>query len=90
LSRFLLRKGTGRSIYYILSPYYSLISSYDIDTYFNTDIDHRNGKKSFNFNIFDILKEIDVLDQQKIAFLEKLKNYLLRFIKKSLKESLLN
>jgi len=82
LSRFLLRKGTGRSIYYILSPYYSLISSYDIDTYFNTDIDHRNGKKSFNFNIFDILKEIDVLDQQKIAFLEKLKNGYQNNIKK--------
>ena len=81
-SRFLLRKGTGRAIHYVFSPYYSLLRSYDVDAYFNIDIERRNGRKSFNFNIFDILKEIDILDPKEITFLEKLRKSYQNNIKK--------
>jgi Fic family protein len=74
--KFILRHGQGRAIYYTISPYYSLLKSYDIDSYFDSDLDRRNARKHFNFEIFKILARIDVFDKNETSLLKTLQeNY---------------
>ena len=72
-SNFILRIGTGRAIRYIIAPSYKLLKSYDIDTYFDVDVDLRNGNKHFNYDIFALLDKTNILDKRELSMLETLK-----------------
>lgn len=52
---FVIRKGSGRSSYYEVSPRYSLVRKIDAEAYFSIDSDKREILGGFNFDIFDQL-----------------------------------
>lgn len=55
--KFLFRYGAGRGVRYGLAPQFELLQEIDIEEYFSIPQDKRIIKKSFDFNIFDLLKE---------------------------------
>jgi Fic family protein len=52
------RKGAGRAVTYQLSFRYPIIKRVDVEKYFTQDLDQRKIKETFNFDIFDQLKDI--------------------------------
>lgn len=62
---FISRIGKGRSVVYQLSNQYNLLKPIDADKYFKIGPDQREAKKSFNFEIADILKNIFIIDEEK-------------------------
>lgn len=52
------RDGAGRSVFYKLSVQYSILKKIDVKKYFSVDLDQRNIKVNFNFDIFNQLKNI--------------------------------
>lgn len=52
------RRGVGRAVTYQLSSRYPIIKKIDIEKYFSVDIDQREIKEKFNFDIFSQLKNI--------------------------------
>lgn len=52
------RQGAGRSVVYHPSSQYSTLKKIDVEEYFAQDLDQRKIKEKFNFDIFDILKNI--------------------------------
>jgi Fic family protein len=67
------RQGKGRSVYYEISPKYKIQKPLDIKGYFELDINKRKTKETFNFNIFELLKD-NLLDKSDINYLENLNN----------------
>ena len=51
------KQGAGRSTSYSISNRYNLLKEIDVEKYFSIPFDEREIKTSFNFDIFDILKE---------------------------------
>lgn len=69
--------GAGRSLKYKLSEEYTLIKPIDVEKYFQKDIDEREIREKFNFNIFQDFKAIFTHEEKE--FLENLRqNYLKR------------
>ncbi|NTU66846.1 MAG: cell filamentation protein Fic [Candidatus Moranbacteria bacterium] len=53
------RQGTaGRAVTYKLSSRYPIIKKIDVEKYFANDVDQREVKEKFNFDIFEQLKDI--------------------------------
>jgi len=53
------RQGSaGRAVSYQLSPKYPILKKIDVEQYFLMDVDQRKIKKTFNFDIFGLLKGI--------------------------------
>lgn len=74
LLNYILRHGTGRSIYYSLSSFYKVLKNYDLENYFKVEVDLRKGNKAFNFDIYNILSEVEIFNTNEIRILEDLKN----------------
>ncbi len=51
-ANYLTTKGKGKGTKYFLSPAFELIQPIDIERYYQMEIDERNIKESFNFEIF--------------------------------------
>jgi len=51
------KQGAGRSTSYSISSRYNLLKEIDVENYFSIPFDEREVKISFDFGIFDILKE---------------------------------
>lgn len=51
-ANYLTTKGKGKGTKYFLSPAFELIQPIDIESYYQKEIDERNIKESFNFEIF--------------------------------------
>jgi len=47
-----------RAILYQISPQYSVLKKIDVEKYFANDVDQRKVREKFNFDIFDMLKNI--------------------------------
>ncbi|MCK4473896.1 Fic family protein [Candidatus Parcubacteria bacterium] len=62
---FVKRIGKGRSVVYQLSNQYNLLKPIDVNDYFKIAPDQRRGKKSFNFELVDIFKNIFIVDEEK-------------------------
>ncbi|MDP2934784.1 MAG: Fic family protein [bacterium] len=62
---FISRIGKGRSVVYQLSNQYNLLKPIDVDKYFKIGPDQREAKKSFDFEIAGILKNIFIPDEEK-------------------------
>jgi len=53
-----MRSGAGRSSRYAISSRYALVRDIDMEAYFATDADKRDIRETFNFDIFDSLKDV--------------------------------
>ncbi|MFO7791023.1 MAG: Fic family protein [Bacteroidota bacterium] len=71
-SNYISTKGQGKGTQYVISPVYQVIQPIDIDKYYEKEIDERNIKKGFNFQIINnVLSKHSVFTESE---LEKLKN----------------
>lgn len=52
------RQGVGRAVSYRISSKYPVFKKIDIEKYFTKDLDQRKIRDTFNFDIFDLLKDI--------------------------------
>ncbi|TSA45811.1 cell filamentation protein Fic [bacterium] len=57
-SNLIERQGAGRAVFYQLSPRYSILKKIDVEKYFAQDLDQREIREKFNFDIFSQLKNI--------------------------------
>ncbi|MCK5629313.1 MAG: Fic family protein [Nanoarchaeota archaeon] len=56
-SGYVSKQGAGRNTSYSVSDRYNLLKEINVKKYFSVPFDEREIKTSFNFNIFDVLKE---------------------------------
>lgn len=74
------KHGAGRSVFYQTSAQYSILKEIDVEKYFAKDIDQREIKEKFNFDIFNIMKNIftetekDKLARLNNIYQKKIKN----------------
>jgi len=68
-SNLIERQGAGRSVIYQPSPQYSILKKIDVEKYFAADVDQREIRENFNFDIFGQLKNI-FTDVEKKKLLE--------------------
>lgn len=59
------RQGAGRAVTYQLSSRYPIIKKIDVEKYFAVDVDQRKIKKTFDFGIFDQLKNVFTEDEKR-------------------------
>ncbi len=79
-SGYVKQQGKGRGVVYQLSPFYQAIKPIDIEAYFKIDPDKREIQKSFNFEVFSLLKSIFSKDE--LARLHELNQIYRKNIKK--------
>jgi len=65
-------KGKGKGTRYYISESYDLLTSIDIDLYYQKEVDERLIKTDFNFSIFDILKRVDIFTVDELTQLTSL------------------
>ncbi len=58
------RKGAGRAVTYKLSSRYPIVKKVNVEEYFSQDVDQRKIKETFNFDIFEQLKNIFTDDEK--------------------------
>jgi len=68
--KYIVKKGKGRSVSYDISSGYNLIKPINIEKYFNVEVDKREVKEKFNFDIYDSLN--DIFAEDEIIKLDKL------------------
>ena len=76
---FIKSQGAGRALHYLLSDAYLLIKPFDAEKYFEKEVDDRDIKEHFSFDIFSKFKvvftdeEKDILNHLNGNYLKKLK-----------------
>lgn len=68
----LLKKGKGRAITYDLSPHYQLFEQVDMAVYFQEEPDKRKALSGFNFDVFELLKGVEIFSKEEKTFLHGL------------------
>lgn len=68
----LIKSGSGRATVYEIAPGYRLIYTGMGDSYFDKDIDERNGKKRIDPEVFSHLETSDIFTLEELAHLEQL------------------
>lgn len=68
----LLRSGQGRSTIYEVAPAYRLVHGSIGDSYFDKDLDERNGKKKLDPEVFSHLEKIAIFTTEELTQLESL------------------
>jgi hypothetical protein len=61
-----------------------------LDDYFSVSYDRRNVNKSFNFEIFNLFKEVDIFSKEEIEKLENLQKDFIGHISKYDSQTLIN
>jgi Fic family protein len=62
----IISKGQGKGTKYYVSSVFELLQSIDIDKYYQKEIDERQIKADFNFGIFDVLAENNILIENEL------------------------
>jgi len=75
---------------YKLAKSHKLFEKIDYEKYFNTNFENRKVNKTFNFEIFDILKEIEIFSREEKEELEKLYNDFIKHISAYDSQTLIN
>jgi len=71
----IVTKGKGKGTKYLISPAYELIQHIDIEQYYKKEIDEREIKDSFNFQLIpDVLSKQKIFTESEIKKLENLQN----------------
>jgi Fic family protein len=69
------KKGSSKNTRYFVNNDYSVLNTINIEQYFEKDIDQREIKTKFNFELIDsILSKVNVFTNDDIAFLKKYQN----------------
>ena len=66
------QKWKWRAVKYFLSDENKFFEEIDLEKYFNTNFEDRKINKTFNFEIFNILKDVDIFSKKEHTYLEKL------------------
>ena len=65
--------GKGKSTKYLLSPAYKLFYPIDIEQYFQKEIDERQIKETYNFDLIpDVLSKVNLFTEEELKHLNKL------------------
>ncbi|MCK5416107.1 Fic family protein [Candidatus Parcubacteria bacterium] len=56
----IIKKGSGPGVYYKISKSYKVLKSLNIDEYFEAHQENRKAKESLDFDIFGVLKDINI------------------------------
>jgi Fic family protein len=80
---FVIKEGAGRSISYSISERYYLLKEIDVEKYFSIPFDQRESKETFDFNIFNILKEKVFSKDEEEKLLQLHNNFIKNFSKYS-------
>lgn len=72
--KLLVAKGQGRGTKYFVSSAFELLHPIDIDQYYRKEIDERKIKAVFNYGIFELLAENDVLNEKELVFVSRLQD----------------
>ncbi|MDT8414568.1 MAG: Fic family protein [Flavobacteriaceae bacterium] len=71
--KYIISEGQGKGTKYFLSPSYELIQPIDIDKYYQTEIDERQIKETFNFDLVnEVLNKNNVFTEYEIEKLNSL------------------
>lgn len=79
-----------KSTIYKISKFYEIFEEINIDEYFSISYEKRKVLNSFNFNIFNNLKEIDIFNKEEIEKLEILQKEFINNIWKYDSQTLIN
>ena len=72
---FLASTGRGKSTRYALSKVFDILVPIDIETYFEKEIDEREIKETFNFNLIkETLKNVSIFTKDEVEKLSNLQN----------------
>ena len=70
--KYIITEGNGKGTRYFISPSYELIYSIDLDSYFEKEIDEREIKEEFTFEIFELLEKSEVFTETELSKLLEL------------------
>lgn len=84
------KEWTLKSTTYKISRFYEIFENIELDDYFSTPHDKRNILKTFNFELFESLKEVDIFTQEESEKLENLQKVFLKNIWKYDSQTLIN
>ena len=68
----LIKSGSGRSTVYTVAPAYRLVQGSWGDSYFDKELDERQGKKRLDADVFVHLQKIDIFTSEEMAQLDRL------------------
>ena len=86
----LTQKWKGRAVKYFLSEKNKIFEQIDLEKYFSIAYDKRKVNKTFNFDIFQTLKEVDIFTKQEQEKLENLQKEFIKNISKYDSQTLIN
>ncbi|MDN5201272.1 Fic family protein [Fulvivirgaceae bacterium BMA10] len=72
-TNYLIKLGAGRSIVYVITPYYQLFAPINASDYFDLDPDMREANTAFNHDLLSSLEGISIFTDQELTALQKLK-----------------
>jgi Fic family protein len=72
--KYIISEGKGKGTRYLISPSYDLLSSINLDYYFDKEIDERKIKEEFNFKIFELLEKVELLNETELLKLTELQS----------------
>ena len=70
--KLIVRIGKGPAVKYQISPSFRVFEEIDIDNYFSKDLEGRNAKREFNFEIFELLKNVNIFSDSQTNRLNEL------------------
>jgi Fic family protein len=79
-----------KSTIYKISRFYEIFEEIDLDDYFSTPYDKRKILKTFNFDLFHILKEVNIFTKEETEKLENLQKEFIKNIWKYDSQTLIN
>lgn len=62
---FLKKQGSGRGVVYVLTSSYQAMKPIDVEAHFKIDLDKRQIKEQFNFDVFSLFSSIFTADELK-------------------------
>ena len=72
-NNFIVTKGKGKATKYFISKGLNVLYPINLDTYFEKEIDDREIKESFNFNLIKVtLNDVSIFSKEELEKLEKL------------------
>ncbi len=72
-SKYLTKTGKARAITYQVSNFYKLFAPINLDEYFAKEVDQRNSLQGFNYELYDLLSELEIFSLDEKTKLESIK-----------------
>lgn len=72
-NQFLTKTGKARAIRYTVSNFYKLFAPVNLEDYFTKEPDQRNSAQNFNHELYDLLADINVFNNEEKELLKSVK-----------------